>query len=317
LTAFFVFFNYSKNIEVNFLPNLAPVPLPTPDSTVKLIFVGDIMLSRQVGMKMAALNDYLFPFRKVADYLKSADIAFGNLESVISSKGIKVGSIYSFRADPRAALGLQYAGFDVVSIANNHIWDYSLAAFVDNLNNLKTVGIGAVGGGMNFAEAHSPWIKEINGEKIAYLAYTDLLSVSISAGADSPRVSYLDETQMIADIQKAKSQANIVVVSMHEGDEYQTKHNAKQEQIAKIAIDTGASLIIGHHPHVVQEVEPYKNGWIAYSLGNFVFDQYFSKETMSGLILEVTVENRKITSVKQIKTEISNDFQVGIPVVNK
>lgn len=107
----------------------------------------------------------------------------------------------------------------------------------------------------------------------------------------------------------ANQQGDLVVVSFHWGDEYQTKHNQKQEQFAKAAIDAGADLIIGHHPHVVQEVEQYKDGWIAYSLGNFVFDQNFSKETTQGLVLKVKISGGKITNIDKQPITISNSFQ--------
>lgn len=308
--AVFVVSRSPKLIEI---VNIIPTTIPSPESRdAKLVFVGDIMLSRQVGMRMVKFDDYLFPFRKIADYLTSADITFGNLESPISSRGIKVGSIYSFRADPKVIAGLQFAGFDVLSFANNHIWDYSKEAFLDTLDHLAFANIGVVGAGTNFKKAHSPWVKEIKGVKFAYLAYTDLVSEKLSAGENTPGVSYLNETQMVADIKAAKQINDFVVVSMHEGDEYQTKHNAKQERIYKEAINAGASFVIGHHPHVVQEVEEYNGGWIAYSLGNFVFDQYFSEETMSGLVLEVNIKDGIIVKVRSLKTLISNDFQTSI-----
>jgi len=280
--------------------------------TGTMIFVGDIMLSRAVGDSMEKRGDYNFPFYNIREYLKSADLTFGNLESPISSRGVRVGSIYSFRGDPRVVEGLTGAGFDVVSIANNHIWDYGRDAFVDTLSHLREAGIEPVGGGSNFKEAHAGVSKNINGAEIIFLAYTNLISKNVSAGVDTPGVSYLDQGQMIEDIQNAKNRSDLVVVSFHWGEEYQTKHNLNQEQIAKTVIDAGASLIIGHHPHVVQEVEQYRDGWIAYSLGNFIFDQNFSQETMRGLALEVSITNKKITTVIPKDVAISREYQASL-----
>jgi poly-gamma-glutamate capsule biosynthesis protein CapA/YwtB (metallophosphatase superfamily) len=274
------------------------------------------MLSRQVGMRMASLNDYIFPFRLSADYLKSGDVTFGNLEDPVSDRGVKVGSIYSFRANPKVISGLVYAGFDVVSIANNHIFDYTKTAFTDTIVNLKNADIQPIGGGDNFLDAHKPWIKEIKGKTFAYLAYTDLYPSSLSAGIDSVGISYLDETQMVADIYAAKTLADYVIVSIHTGDEYQTKHNAKQDRIFKEAVDSGASFVIGNHPHVVQEVEHYKNGWIAYSLGNYIFDQNFSQETMTGLVLEAEIDESGNIQIKTFKSELNKNFQVSIDLNN-
>jgi poly-gamma-glutamate synthesis protein (capsule biosynthesis protein) len=111
------------------------------------------------------------------------------------------------------------------------------------------------------------------------------------------------------DIRNAKALADIVVVSYHWGDEYETRHNADQEKRATAAIDAGADLIIGHHPHVVQEVVPYKHGYIAYSLGNFVFDQNFSPDTSWGLTLKVTVKDKKIVSVEEVPVTFNKTYQ--------
>ena len=285
---------------------LAPSSIPTtqtppPDKEIKMIFVGDMMLSRSVGALMAKTNEYTYPFTAIGEYFKSADLTFGNLENPVSSRGVRVGSIFSFRADPKTIEGLTFAGFDVVSIANNHMWDYGREAFIDTMAHLTEAGINFVGGGHNNEEAHRPVIKYINGTKIAFLAYTEFLQNAIS-GIDSAGITKWDIEQMKKDIAEAQQSNDIVVVSLHWGEEYKTQHNQKQENMAKAAIDAGADLIIGHHPHVRQEVEQYKNGWIAYSLGNFVFDQNFSAETVRGLVLEVTLSDRKIKSVdtKQI-----------------
>lgn len=276
-----------------------------------MLFVGDIMLSRSVGALMEKKGDYNLPFINVADFLKSADLTFANLENPISSRGENVGSKYSFRADPKTIEGLKYAGFDIVSIANNHMWDYGREAFLDTMIHLTEAGIDFIGGGHNSAEAHSPVIKDVKGTKVAFLAYTEFLQ-SVIAGKNSAGITNFNIEQIKKDITAANQAGDLVVVSFHWGDEYQTKHNLKQEQFAKAAIDAGADLIIGHHPHVVQEVEQYKDGWIAYSLGNFVFDQNFSKETMRGLALRIDIRNSKIKSVEKIGISISKDYQPQI-----
>lgn len=278
-----------------------------PETT--LVFVGDIMLSRGIDGIMKKRNDYDFPYALLGGFLSDADLTFANLESPVSTRGKKWGSIYSFRTDPHALVGLKNAGVDVVSIANNHIWDYGREAFDDTLQHLTDAGISYVGGGPDFASAHQGVLKEVNGVKIAFLAYTDLLPKSVSAGANYPGVSYLDPEQMIMDIQGAKNHADIVITSFHWGTEYMTKHNFYQENIAQKAIDAGASLVIGHHPHVVQEVEAYKDGYIAYSLGNFVFDQNFSPETSVGLALKVRLLGPKIEKIEQIQVKFSPLFQ--------
>ena len=111
---------------------------------------------------------------------------------------------------------------------------------------------------------------------------------------------------------RAREQADVIIVSYHWGTEYETKHNAEQESIAKATIDAGAKLVIGHHPHVQQEIEAYKDGWIAYSLGNFVFDQYFQPEVMQSRIFEVTFKGKDIIGTRDIPVTISRQSQPSL-----
>ena len=297
-------------VEQSPSPRATVMPAAVSDETA-LLFVGDIMLSRSVGVLMAEKDDYLWPFRNIAEFLRSADLTFANLENPVSSRGVKVGSIYSFRADPKTLDGMQYAGFDIVSIANNHMWDYGRQAFVDTLTHLADEGIEYVGGGLNSEEAHQPIIKKLNRTSIAFLAYTEFLQ-SVAAEPNSAGITRWDIEAIKADIAAAKQQNDLVVVSFHWGDEYQPIHNAKQEQFAHAAIDAGADLIIGHHPHVVQDVEQYQGKWIVYSLGNFIFDQTFSKETMTGLAIKAYVEGDAITRIEEISIHISKEYQASL-----
>lgn len=275
----------------------------------RLVFVGDIMLSRKIGELMREQNDWMFPFAHVREFLASADLVFGNLEGPISGRGQNEGSIYSFNADTAAIKGLRASNISVVSIANNHIFDYGDAAFLDTLAVLGAAGVDAAGGGVRYRDAHRPVIRTVGTASIAFLAYTDLVPAFRGKPTASPAVARPEISSLIEDIEMASVRADIVVVSFHWGDEYETQHNAQQEEIARIAIDHGAALVVGHHPHVVQEVEPYKNGYIAYSLGNFVFDQNFSPETARGLALEVFLRDKKISRVNSVEVIFNEQFQ--------
>lgn len=280
------------------------------DRPITLIFVGDIMLDRGVEwmVKEYGKDNWKFPFLKIADDLKMADILFGNLEGPISDKGKKTGSIYSFRADPRVIEGLVFSGFDVLSAANNHVFDYGREAMEDNFKRLKEAGIDYVGGGFSEKEARSPMLKEVRGTKIAYLSYTNLGSEYWAAKGENSGIAWLDE-KISDDIKLAEEKADLVIVSMHFGQEYQSQPTSEQKYFAHLAIDSGADLVIGHHPHAVQPIEKYETGYIAYSLGNFIFDQGFSRETMTGLLLKVLVNNRKIIKLLPEEIEISSYFQ--------
>jgi poly-gamma-glutamate synthesis protein (capsule biosynthesis protein) len=267
------------------------------------------MLSREIDKVMNKNNDWWYPFLKMADFLRGADITFGNLEGPISKNGTRVDNIYSFEADPRSVEGLSYSGFDVLSVANNHIWDYGAEAFADTLKILKDNGISYIGGGSSYEEAHQPIVKEVKGTKVAYLGYTNLLPPFLGLKNSKPAVAFPGKDQIIFDVQKAKTLADVVIVSFHWGDEYSTYHNSFQKNLAHITIDAGADLVVGHHPHVVQEVERYNGGYIAYSLGNFVFDQNFSEDTKSGLLLTVVIKNKKIDEIKEQKIGFTSSYQ--------
>lgn len=279
-----------------------------------LILVGDIVLDRGVELMVQKYGhgDYRFVFLPISTQLREADILFGNLEGPISDGGRKVGSIYSFRVDPKAIEGLLFAGFDILSVANNHIFDYGKDAMEDTFEQLELAGIDYVGGGFGEEEAYGPKIKEIKETKIAFLAYTNLGSPHWAAKGNNSGIAWLKKERMVKDIKMSKEKADIIIVSFHYGTEYQTTPNNNQIFISQAAIEAGADLVVGHHPHVIQPIEKYKEGFIAYSLGNFVFDQSFSEQTMKGLLLKVIIEGKKIEKLVPIEIEINEFFQPTI-----
>jgi poly-gamma-glutamate synthesis protein (capsule biosynthesis protein) len=281
-----------------------------PTST--LVFVGDIMLSRNIGKRMENREDWEYPFEKVKKYLSSADFVFGNLESPISDRGNNQGSIWSFRADPRTILGLRAAGIDVVSLANNHIWDWGKDALLDTVNKLEEVGIATLGAGENKKMANAGRVFKINGTRVGFLAYTDLYPEGLAATEEGPGVSVWSRDQILSDIKRLKAESDLLFVSWHSGTEYEKNPDAQQKETYKWLVAAGVDLVVGHHPHVIQPVEEYGGGWIAYSLGNFIFDQYFSKETMEGMVLEVSIRSGKITGIETRKVILSQDFQPSL-----
>lgn len=291
------------------------IPPEQKEESLTLLFAGDIMLDRGVEWYIKEHKDWAWPFRKVASNLWQADLVFANLESVISDKGEKQGSMYSFRADPKTLGGLAFSGIDIVSVANNHSLDYGIEAFLDSIQRLKESGIAPVGGGGDKKEAHAPFLKTIEGTRIALLAYSAVGSPLWGAGEKSPGIAFMDTSrlpQLKADIEKAREQADVVAVSFHFGEEYQKEPSSAQRLLATSAVDYGADLVVGHHPHVVGPLVKYKKGWIAYSLGNFVFDQGFSPETMEGMLLQVQIKEKDITSVMPLSIEISKESQPAI-----
>jgi poly-gamma-glutamate synthesis protein (capsule biosynthesis protein) len=190
--------------------------------------------------------------------------------------------------------------------------DYGRAAMTDTFLRLKESGIDYVGAGFDGNEAYSSKIKDINGTKIAFLAFTNLGVPSWEAATDKSGMALFSKDKLEGAIKNAKNRSDLVVVSFHFGDEYKTFPTQEQKTIAHLAIDSGADLVVGHHPHVIEPVEEYKGKYIAYSLGNFVFDQNFSDETMKGLMLKVIVENGIMKEVTPVEFKINQDFQPEI-----
>lgn len=325
LSAFFIFFASRErllveNTEVPLSsPRLAGAAVSVPAAPeVILLAVGDIMLSRGVQYKINTEGggDFLFPFLKIAKTLQAADILFGNLEGPISDKGEKVGSIYSFRAKPEVIAGLVFAGFDVLSLANNHMFDYQRTALEETMRLLseKDVGIDYVGAGSNQEEAFSVKVREVRGTRIGFLAYTDLGPGNWRAGEQRPGIAWIDgDIEAIKqDVAIAKDVVDILAVSLHSGEEYSPNPTPFQVSFAEACIDSGADLVLEHHSHVTQRVEQYKDGWIAYGLGNFVFDQGFSEATMRGLMLKATIKKDVIQEVSLINITINDSFQPGL-----
>jgi poly-gamma-glutamate synthesis protein (capsule biosynthesis protein) len=219
--------------------------------------------------------------------------------------------------NPSTIPALKGGGMSIVSVANNHVGDWGRNAYTDTLSRLKENEILYTGGGINMSEAEMPVIIEKYGMKIGYLGFSDVgpnwMEVSENkAGlllANNPRFSEI--------INNASKQVDYLIISMHFGDEYKTKHNTRQEYLAHSAIDAGAKIVIGTHPHVVEDTEVYKNGFIAYSLGNFIFDQGFSADTMQGMLLEINLERDGNMSIKKNIVKLNKFFQPDKIILGK
>jgi len=265
-------------------------PTATVPPIIHLMAVGDVMLARSVGDRIVAEGPAV-PFAGVAQTLGSAGLLVANLECVISELGEPQPKAYTFRAPPAAADSLALAGVDVVSLANNHSLDYGFEALSDTRQRLADRQIAAVGAGDNEAAAHTPVVVERNGLRVAFLAYVDVPVETRSgfdtrtwiATADAPGIAWADVEQISADVAAARAQADVVVVLLHFGFESRTQVTTAQRAEAHAAIDAGAALVLGSHPHVLQGVERYNGGLIAYSLGNFVFDGFTFPENYSAI----------------------------------
>ncbi len=280
---------------------------------VDLTFVGDIMLDRGVrkSVNKNLGNDYKALFKNLS-LIASADIAFGNLEGPLSDKGRDLQNLYSFRMAPESLIALKDAGFDALSIANNHIGDWGRPAFDDTLARLKENNILAVGGGINSNEAERPKIIEKNGLKIGFLGFSDVGPESMEARTNSSGILLASNPRLPEIIENASREVDALIVSFHWGEEYQ-KPTVRQKYLAHLSIDKGAKIIVGTHPHVIQDTEEYEDGYIMYSLGNFIFDQAFSKETMQGLMVEIKLDKTGILKTRKELVKLDKNFQPQTP----
>ncbi|MDD5721168.1 MAG: CapA family protein [Candidatus Pacebacteria bacterium] len=311
-----VYYGGAADINTNWVQEKIGMPDIRDQNFITLSFAGDIMLDR--GVKNSVIknfnNDYSQLFEKsdtLLELSKNTDIFFANLEGPVSDKGADQKNLYSFRMDPVVIPTLKGAGLSVLSLANNHINDWGHNAFIDTLARLKENEILYTGGGNNATEAETPAIIEKYGMKIGYLGFSDVGPNNLPADAGKAGILLANNPNFDQIIKNAAKQVDYLVVAFHFGVEYQTKHNARQEELAHRAIDDGAKIIIGSHPHIVEDTEIYKNGYIAYSLGNFIFDQSWSKPTMKGMLLELKLfKDGSMTAVKNI-TQQNSVFQIS------
>ncbi|MES2623142.1 MAG: CapA family protein [Patescibacteria group bacterium] len=271
------------------------IPTFSPTKTISLNFVGDILAARTIETTMRRAG-YDYPFAKIQSELANADITFANLETPLIGNAATgkttPGGLTQFRGDVDFAAALKRAGIDIVSIANNHMKDQGEAGIRSTINALDQVELAHVGAGMNLEEARGLKIMEIVTEigkpiKVGYIAYNDADVVPSTSHATDKQsgTNIMNTPRLREDVAAARPQVDVLIISMHSGVEYVTAHaNTKQTDFAHAAIEAGADMVIGHHPHVLQPMEIYKGKYIFYSLGNFVFDQPWPDTKESALI---------------------------------
>ena len=195
----------------------------------------------------------------------------------------------SFCGDPKAVEGLKFAGIDIATLGNNHIGNYGVEGVKETEKILHDAEIETVGTNILY--------KDAKGIRFAFLAYNDI-------GAYEPGVSWAEDAKIIANIKEAKNNADIVIVSYHWGVEYTDVPSQRQIDLAHITIDAGADLILGNHPHWIQPIELYKDKFIIYAHGNFIFDQEWSAETKLGVVGKYTFYDKKLVDVEFVPIRI-------------
>lgn len=265
----------------------------TNTEPITVLIGGDANMGRLTGQNILA-GDIDFPFKNITETLKDADITFVNLESQLADLGGETESPtseYRFAGPPEAAISLANAGIDIVSVANNHMWDYGKARLQETLDNLRNSEVLYVGANMESDKRFDPVILEVRGHKIAFLAMTNLLNGYENVGAGD-FVSFQNPDAIVAEIEKLKVRNDIdwILVSLHSGAEYIEKPTQNTVNLSKRFIDAGADAIIGHHPHVPLPIDAYKGKPIFYSLGNFAFWQPFGFWTENSYLAKLILE---------------------------
>jgi poly-gamma-glutamate synthesis protein (capsule biosynthesis protein) len=272
--------------------------------------VGDIMISANRGTGgMIRSHGPAYPFEKIRSVVGGADIVFGNLETPLSTRGsasARQDPHITFRAAPEAVHGLKFFGFDVLSLANNHMNDYGAPALLDTVRILGEHGIACTGAGSDSTEAHREVVLERRGLTIAFLAYDTFINIRTRpASRGAPGVALFDRRAAARAITRLKGRVDVIVVSMHWGLDF-TEHPVPfQMKHAREMIDRGAHVIVGHHPHLLQGIERYGRGIIAYSLGDFVFDEA-GRDTC---VLKIDLSKQGIEAVDVIPARISAGLQ--------
>ena len=284
-------------------------------SRLNLVAVGDIFINGILA-DLTHINGCIYPFAQVSDAIADSEIKFGNLEGPFSTRGMPLEKccLYSI---PKAVDSLAAAGFNIISLANNHIFDYGCEAFEDTCSMLKKKGITWLGAGLDIRGATKPAIMEINGLRVGFLCYSWDFIGSIDATLKTPGVAPLNEKLIIKNVINLKQQVDTVVVSLHWGYERERYPLPYQRKMAHDIVDAGANLILGHHPHVLQGIEEYKNGVIVYSLGNFTFPDFHYKcfhllqkeENRESIIFRCALSKKAVEQWDVIPIKSNKTFQ--------
>ena len=314
---------FREDIPVNNIINSKnDIPIieePKEDSHFSMSVIGDIMChnSQYKDAYIPSTDTYNFSyvFTDIKNYISEADISIGNLETTFAGKARGYSNYPTFNTPEQLAYNLKDFGIDVVSTANNHCMDKNYSGLVSTINYLNDAGISYVGTNTSIEEQNKILIKDVNGIKIAFLSFTYGTNGIPIPNDKSYAVNLIDENLILSQISLAKQQnPDLICVSMHWGNEYQTKQNAEQERLANLLFQNGVDIILGSHPHVLQPMEKktitledgsIKDCFVIYSLGNFMSGQTI-KNTRNSVILNMNftkngeTEKTTINSVSYI-----------------
>ncbi len=290
--------------------------------------VGDMIPGRNVNLHIRGYGDYQFPWRRTAPLLSSFDFTFGNFECVISDAipppEDSDPNALDFVVGTAATEGLNLAGFDAVSLANNHSvynasgWGFD--GFIDTINALDAAGIPRFGAGMDLTEARAPYVATVAGKTIALIGIDGVTAnvdypgvwavpVNVGATASQPGTNPLITDQVLGDISSLAGQYDIVIPYFHMGEQYRWALSDWAIELSRACVDAGATTVLTSHPHVIQGMEWYRNTPLFYGLGNFIYDQMFTVDTAQGHILDLTFRGNDIVGFRMHGVHIEDFTQ--------
>jgi gamma-polyglutamate biosynthesis protein CapA len=270
----------------------AAAPAPPADDggehLLSIAMVGDIMFGRHVE-EVTSRRGMDFPLSHVTDHLATADFVTGNLEQAIrldpsGTEYQEADKFIHLATGPEPLDALRDAGFTHLNLANNHTMDYGEAGLMDTLTALDDAGLQQIGAGTDVIDATDIHYDEIGGLTVAWLGFTDVLVAGFAAHPFGAGVLPAEPEIVGPTIREAAQEADLVIVHIHWGEEYDWRPNRRQVELGRQMVDEGADIVIGHHPHVLMPVEHHGDGLIFYSLGNFVFDQGWTRTRESAIV---------------------------------
>ncbi|MBE0501293.1 MAG: CapA family protein [Desulfuromonadales bacterium] len=294
-----------KQYAFGLLSLFIALPVAAESGSITLIAAGDLLLGGSAAATVQR-HGFDYPFLGISDILHSADIAMANLEAPLTRQSEPVADKrFTFKVDPAAAAALQRTGLTVLTLANNHIGDFGPTGVTDTIAALRPYGLRYTGAGKDLKQARRPTAIATEGGSVGFLAYSNTLPKDFYARSDRPGTAPGYPDFVRDDVQRLRTFVDYVVVSFHWGAELMTEPKEYQQRLARLAIDNGAQVVIGHHPHVLQGVEFYNGGVIYYSLGNFAFGS-FSRNAKTGGLARITLADGGIKTAEILPLNVAN-----------
>ena len=306
---------------ITLTPTATATATPQPAAKITLLFTGVIVPARCVQSAIDWHADANYIYDEVRDVILSADLAVGTLNTSLSDLSTHTGCIetYVLVSDSRSAVAAAAAGFDMMSVATNHIKNCNgpscgnnyNQAFFDTLVNLRANNILPVGAGDNMADALEPLVVEVKGVRFGFVSL-GMVEPNAFAGEDSPGIAELTDENLRSSIAAAKQVSDVVIAMPHWGPEDTSVPNSYQLHFAQVAVEAGADVVVGNHTHVVQAIQQIDGIDVFYGLGNFVFDQTWDLAHQQGVILLLYFTGTQYNGYEMIPTHVDGDGTVHI-----